>query len=154
MSRHTRLAFLLASTLAVAGCATETTYRPATGSGFARAGYSDQQVEANRFLVSFSGNSYTSRDTVERYLLFRAAELTVQQGFDHFILVDKETDRQTRTFATPSYGGFGYGSGFGYWGPSWRYRGSGLVQYLFCDVSRRDLQALPPEVALEITISK
>ena len=115
----------LAAALAVGGCATETSYRPATGSGFARTGYSDRQIEPNRFLVSFSGNSYTSRDTVERYLLFRAAELTVQQGYDNFILVDKQTDRQTRTYATPSYGGFGYGSGFGYWGPDWRYRGRG-----------------------------
>jgi hypothetical protein len=45
----------------------------------ARAGYSDQQIESNRFRVSFAGNSLTARETVERYLLYRAAELTVQQ---------------------------------------------------------------------------
>ena len=59
----------------------------------------------DRFRVSFAGNSFTSRETVERYLLFRAAELTVQNGFDHFILVDRDTDKQTRTYTTP--GGFG-----------------------------------------------
>lgn len=114
-------AALLATTL-LSACATETAYRPATGHGFERSGYADREIEANRFQVSFSGNSYTSRDTVERYLLFRAAELTVQRGFDYFILADRDVDRRSRTYSTPTYGGY-YGS---YWGPSWRYRGRGF----------------------------
>ena len=66
--------------LLVSACATETPYRPATGSGFNRTGFSERQVETNRFLVTFAGNSVTDRDTVERYLLYRAAELTLQHG--------------------------------------------------------------------------
>ena len=122
--RGTAMALLASAMLAVAGCATETAYRPATGSGFERAGYSDRMIEPNRFMVSFAGNSYTSRDTVERYLLYRAAELTVQQGYDYFILSDRNTDKRTRTYATPSFAGGPYG--YGYWGPSWRYRGRGF----------------------------
>ena len=122
--RGTAMALLASAMLAVAGCATKTAYRPATGSGFERAGYSDRMIEPNRFMVSFAGNSYTSRDTVERYLLYRAAELTVQQGYDYFILSDRNTDRRTRTYATPSFAGGPYG--YGYWGPSWRYRGRGF----------------------------
>ena len=118
------------ATLALGACATETAYRPATGSGFARTGYSDRQIEPNRYIVSFAGNTYTSRDTVERYLLFRAAELTLSRGYDNFILADKQTDLRSRTYSTPGpgYGGFGYGSigAFGGWGPSWRYRGRGF----------------------------
>ncbi|WP_442492701.1 CC0125/CC1285 family lipoprotein, partial [Escherichia coli] len=71
------VAALAASTLMVAGCATETTYRPAPGQGFNRTGYSDRQIEPGRFWVDFAGNSVTSRDTVERYRLFRAAGLTL-----------------------------------------------------------------------------
>ena len=56
---------------------------------------------ANRFLVSFSGNSVTSRDTVERYLFFRAAELTLQNGYDYFLMADRDTDLQSRTYLTP-----------------------------------------------------
>ncbi len=122
---------LLTGAVALSACATPTAYRPASGSGYYRTGYSDQQIESNRFMVSFSGNSITSRERVEKYLLFRAAELTVQRGFDHFILVDRDTDRQTRTYVDRpiggggfGYGGYGggyYGAGFGYWGPSWRY---------------------------------
>lgn len=124
--RRLLLAATASGVLFVAGCATETPYRPATGSGFNRTGFSEQQVEANRFLVTFAGNSVTDRDTVERYLLFRAAELTLQNGFDYFVMVDRQTDRQARTYSTPGAGfgpGFGYGGWGGYWGPSWRYYG-------------------------------
>ncbi len=128
LGRKAVVAALAASTLMVAGCATETTYRPATGQGFNRTGYSDRQVEPNRFLVSFAGNSVTSRDTVERYLLFRAAELTLQSGYDYFVMANRDTDLQSRTYSTPGLGGggFGYGGFGGYWGPSWRYYGRGF----------------------------
>ena len=123
----------LAGATLLAACATPTPYRPATGSGFNRTGFADQQIEQDRFRVSFAGNSLTDRETVERYLLFRAAQLTAEQGGDYFILADRDTDKQTRTYTTPGlgYGGFGGGFGFGGgpwggWGPSWRYHGRGF----------------------------
>lgn len=124
--RSLLMATAVSGALLVAGCATETPYRPATGSGFNRTGFSERQVEANRFLVTFAGNTVTDRDTVERYLLFRAAELTLQNGFDYFVTVDRQTDRQARTYSTPGAGfgpGWGYGGWGGYWGPSWRFYG-------------------------------
>ena len=127
LGRKAMVAALAASTLMVAGCATETTYRPATGQGFNRQGYSDRQIEPGRFLVSFAGNSVTSRDTVERYLFFRAAELTLQNGYDYFVMADRDTNLQSRTYSTPGIGGgWGYGGFGGYWGPSWRYYGRGF----------------------------
>jgi hypothetical protein len=111
-----------ATSLMLAGCMTETTYRPATGSGFSREGYSDRQIEANRFQVTFSGNTMTARDTVERYLLFRAAELTEQQGYDYFVMADRDTDKKTRTYVND----FGGPYGGGLWGPRWRYYGRGF----------------------------
>jgi len=110
--------------MALAACATPTPYQPATGQGFYRNGYSDQQIEPNRFQVSFSGNDLTSRETVERYLLYRAAQLTLERGFDHFILADRDTNVRSRTYSTPNFGG-AYAGGFGWgggWGPAWRYR--------------------------------
>ena len=127
LGRKAVVAALAASTLMVAGCATETTYRPATGQGFNRTGYSDRRIEPDRYLVSFAGNSVTSRDTVERYLLFRAAELTLQNGYDYFVMANRDTDLQSRTYSTPGVGGgWGYGGFGGYWGPSWRYYGRGF----------------------------
>jgi hypothetical protein len=103
---------------------TETAYQPATGKGFSREGYSERQIEANRFAVTFSGNTMTSRDTVEKYLLFRAAELTVQQGDDYFVMADRDTDKKSRTYVN-DFGGFGGGL-YGGWGPRWRYYGRGF----------------------------
>lgn len=119
-SRMLALAAALAGSATLAGCMTATPYQPATNSS--RLGFWDEQIESNRFRVSFAGNSLTARETVERYLLYRAAELTVQNGGDHFILVTRDTETRTQTYRTP--GAF-YGPGpWGYWSPSWRfYRG-------------------------------
>ena len=126
IGRKIVLAALASSTLMVAGCATETTFRPATGRGFERQGYSDRQIEPGRFLVSFAGNSVTSRDTVERYLFFRAAQLTLERGFDYFVMADRDTKLQSRTYSTPGLEGpYGYGGFGGYWGPSWNFYGRG-----------------------------
>ncbi len=123
LGRGAVLAALGSGALLLAGCMTETPYRPATGTGFYRTGFSERQVENDRWLVTFAGNTVTDRDTVERYLLFRAAQLTQQNGFDYFVMVQRDTDRQARTYSDPigpSYGGWG-----GYWGPSWGFYGRG-----------------------------
>jgi hypothetical protein len=75
----------------LSGCATPTPYQPANGG----LGYADQQLEGNRFRVSFAGNSVTPRDVVQNALLFRAAEVTVASGYDWFRIVDQSLQRQT-----------------------------------------------------------
>jgi hypothetical protein len=115
--RKALLTALAASTLTISGCATETRYRPATGHGFERTGYSDRRIEPNHFLISFAGNSDTSRDTVERYLFFRAAELTLQNGFDNFTLVTRDTETRTTTTVDRSWGAGPWGG----WRPYWRW---------------------------------
>lgn len=80
----------------LAACATSTPYIPASEG---RYGYSETQIESDRFTVSFSGNSLTDLKTVENYLLYRAAELTQQNGYDHFIVVERkvEADRKLQS---------------------------------------------------------
>ncbi|MFN3512507.1 MAG: CC0125/CC1285 family lipoprotein [Phenylobacterium sp.] len=118
----------LAASLALAGllsaCATATPYQPNIPGQAVSGGYSDQQIETNRFRVTFSGNSLTSRETVEAYLLYRAAELTVQQGYDWFSVVEREVERDRRTYVErdPFYRPW-YGPSYAYWRPSWRYYG-------------------------------
>jgi len=116
------LTAIAAGTLLLAGCETPTTYHPATGHGFNREGFSDQRIEANRYQVSFAGNSVTSRDRVERYLLYRAAELTVQNGYDYFTLVDRNTERKSRSYVDEPF----RPGPWGYWGVSWRYHRPGF----------------------------
>ena len=116
-----RLALLsaAAAVIALAGCEHATPYQPlAGGSASQSGGYADQQLEANRWSVTFSGNSLTSRQTVERYLLYRTAELTVQQRNDWFTTVDRNTERKTDYVGFDD--DFGYGAGWGgYFGPRW-----------------------------------
>jgi hypothetical protein len=120
LKRSTTIVAVVAAGLVVASCVTATPYQPATGSGSYRNGYSDEQIDSDHFRVSFSGNSLTSRETVERYLLYRAAELTVQRGFDYFVLVNRDTETKTNTYTESRFGGAGYGP-WGYWHPYWRW---------------------------------
>ena len=84
-----------------------------------RFGYSEQRVDADRYRVSFSGNSVTSRDQVEMALLLRAAEVTPENGYDWFATVNRATDRDVRLQSRPDPFYFDRYSPF--WGPSWRY---------------------------------
>ena len=122
-----KLIIAAASALALAACATPTAYAP-EGYGGQRGGYAEQRLQEDRWAVSFSGNSLTTRDMVEMALLHRAAELTVQSGFDWFLTDFRATDADTRYYASPDpwfRGGYGP-----YWGPSWRfYRGGGWSRW-------------------------
>ncbi len=124
--RSVAFAAALAVAAGLAACATPTPYQPNLPGQATSGGYSEMRVEANRFRVNFAGNSLTSRETVESYLLFRAAELTVQNGYDWFSIVDRATDRDARTYVEPDpfYRPW-YGPAYGYWRPSWRYFGRG-----------------------------
>ncbi|OYW82700.1 MAG: hypothetical protein B7Z20_13560, partial [Sphingobium sp. 32-64-5] len=70
-----------AALMALAGCATSTPYQPLSPSNQVSGGYSDEQLAPDRFRVTFAGNTLTSRDKVEGFLLYRAAELTVRQNY-------------------------------------------------------------------------
>lgn len=124
--RKTRL-FLPATTiltLTLGGCATSTPYQPASVSSQVSGGYSEVRLGADRYRVTFAGNTLTSREKVEGYLLYRAAELTVQQGYDWFFIVERETEHEVerRIEPDPFYRPW-YGSGYLYWQPYWRYYG-------------------------------
>lgn len=110
-------ALVVAAGLTLAACATATPYAPASPGN--RYGYAEQRVDADRYRVSFSGNSVTSREQVEMGLLLRAAELTVQSGRDWFTTVNRATERDTRVVGSPDP--FFYDRYRPYWGPNWRY---------------------------------
>jgi hypothetical protein len=130
MKRILFAAAVLSATV-LAGCETATPYQPLHARGTqASGGYFDHQIEANRWQVGFKGNELTSRQTVERYLLYRAAELTTTQGYDWFEAVERHTDKKTEGYAVPDpyYAGFG-----GYWGPRWGLYRRGAWAYGYGD---------------------
>jgi hypothetical protein len=69
-----------------------TPYQPAVD-GY---GYSEQRIEENRYRVIFAGNDHTKADTVQNYLFYCAAELTLNHDYDYFTVVDRNLDRSTR----------------------------------------------------------
>lgn len=79
-----------------------------------RYGYTEQQIEDDRYRVTFAGNAATPRETVRNYMLYRAAELTVASGHDYFTVVDQQVEGRGDGTATPRVG-LGVGSG-GYGG--------------------------------------
>ncbi len=73
--------------LFLASCATK--YAPATGSFWdGHTGYSEVALDSTTWQVTFCGNNNTSDDVVNRYALYRSAELTSQRGFDYFVVLD------------------------------------------------------------------
>ena len=109
------VALILVGSLGLVACGTATPYQAAVDGK----GYAEQAIEEDRYQVTFTGNTLTPRVTTENYLLYRAAEVTLARGFDHFIMVDRDTERTTRFISTTDgFGGFGRFHGF--------YRGHGF----------------------------
>jgi len=121
------VAALLALSAGLAACATATPYQPNIPGQSVSGGYAEVQIEPGRYRVTYTGNSLTSRETVEGGLLYRAAELTVAQGADWFAVVERQTDRKARSYIEPDplYSPW-YGPAFPYWRPAWRYYGAGF----------------------------
>jgi hypothetical protein len=111
-------------------CVGATPYQPAPPRGF---GYTEERLDQNKYRVTFRGNALTPRETVEDYLLYRAAELTLQNGFSHFLVIGRDTEKKTSyRYWIDSYGGRGwFNHGFpGWYRDPWdrRYGGSYDVQ--------------------------
>ena len=112
---------LMAAALVLTACAAPAVYQPRQGtSGI---GYSDEQLAANRWRVTFTGNSATKRQTVENYLLLRAAEVTRQSGFHWFVFDSRDTEAKT-TYQSDFAGWPGW-RGRGWYRHSWPYDGLG-----------------------------
>jgi hypothetical protein len=89
------------------GCATPPTpYQPLNRAG----GYAEQLLEDGTWRVQFAGNAVTDRDTVENYLLYRAAEIAQSADCPRFVVLNKDVEPQTR------YRGIGYGPPYAMYG--------------------------------------
>ncbi|MEL7031609.1 MAG: hypothetical protein AAGL97_04395 [Pseudomonadota bacterium] len=81
------------SALLIVGCASTPIYERAEDlNDF---GYSDQKIEENRYRVSYNGDASTPRAMVENYLLYRMSEITLEQDYDYFKVIDTDTECHT-----------------------------------------------------------
>ncbi|MGE0741390.1 MAG: hypothetical protein AB7O98_08615 [Hyphomonadaceae bacterium] len=94
----------------LAGCASTPTYGPAASPN--AAGYSDLQIESNRFHVTYRAPSSADAQLLQDYALLRAADLTLQNGREWF-WVDRRSVDEERGRSGPS---IGVGVGGGSWG--------------------------------------
>jgi hypothetical protein len=90
-----RILIMAAAAALATACASQAPHYQSRDQG-GRYGYAEMQLEPNRVRVSYNGDTLTARETVETYLLYRAAETTLARGFDYFIVVahDAQVDRQ------------------------------------------------------------
>ncbi len=96
------------------GCATSTPYQKANYLGY---GYTSTLIDKNTARVGFKGNKLTDRADVELMLLYRAAEVSQDNGFQYFKLSRLQTDRQSEAeLMTPRV-------------PYFQYRRDGRVRY-------------------------
>lgn len=119
---HGSRALALAVVILLAACATPapTPYQPYLPDQAIPGGFSEERLADNSYRVTFAGNCFTSRERVEGYLLYRAAELTLEKQYDWFVIADRLVERDARTYEEHSYNPY-WGTAYGYWRPYWNY---------------------------------
>lgn len=130
------------------GCAT--TYQAEGLSG----GFSETQLDKNVFRVSFRGNGYTRTEKTEELALLRSAELTLKNGFTHFVIIDGRSREQLSTYTTPTqsyatsnataYGNSAYGTSrtTTYGGQTFLVSKPSTTNTIMCFNGKPDIQAL------------
>ena len=68
-------------------------YRPRPPGG--SVGFNEVRVSPDRYRVEFAGRTTSSREDVENRLEQRAAEVTLQSGFTHFVVEMRDTELNT-----------------------------------------------------------
>jgi hypothetical protein len=97
MSRVVIAAMLSVVLSLLAACATP--YQSSlVGALWLGGGYSDEQLADGTWRVRFSGNTETTRETVETYWLYRSAELTLDKGYEGFSVVSGTDVTLSRNF--------------------------------------------------------
>jgi hypothetical protein len=87
---------LIISAMLLSACATAN-YQPLGAGG----GYQDSRLDTNTVRVTYYGNAATSQATVENYMLYRCAQVTLKYGYDYFIVASGGTTAQTSSYTAP-----------------------------------------------------
>lgn len=75
--------FVALALLALVAACGSTTYGRENWTG----GFNETELRSGVWRVMFSGNGFTTRETVQTFWLFRCAELTLAKGYDGFSVV-------------------------------------------------------------------
>lgn len=83
--------------LALAGCGSPTKYQAEAWDG----GFNETRLDKNVFKVSFQGNKYSKPERIEEMALLRSADVTLSNGFTHFVILSGKSKEDVHTFTTP-----------------------------------------------------
>lgn len=75
---------VIVAILMFTGCAT--TYSPAGVTG----GYQEKELENNIYQITFSGNSFISKEKINDFGMFRCAEFSLEHKKPYFEIVSKD----------------------------------------------------------------
>jgi len=81
--------------LGLVGC-TSTPYHPMNLNG----GYAETQLNQTTYRVYAKGNQLTSAQKVDDILMRRCAELTLQNGYKYFVILNKSSKTEKSYFTT------------------------------------------------------
>jgi hypothetical protein len=84
-----------------------------------------QKKGANGFHLMVTAHQFTSRSGIEKYLAYRAAELTLQQHGSWFSFVESRAKGSTVPVPKRDPAGLRYSFRMDYWRPVWRYKLAG-----------------------------
>ena len=85
----------LALALSLTGCATG--YQ---ASGFG-GGFSELPMSADTYQISYRGNAFTSGSATQEMALLRAAELAIDHGYTHFVVLGSNGSVDTSYYVQP-----------------------------------------------------
>lgn len=76
--------------------------------GYPHGGYKDVTTNANTAVVSFRGGNGDTPDKIRKYLMYRCAEVTSNNGYDYFVIVSNSMSSEninlrTKTTYKPQY---------------------------------------------------
>ena len=111
---YARLGAIAALTLTLAACETPTVYQPSLRPG--AVGYSDFRIEPGRYRIDFQGGDGAPAAQIRDYVLLRAAQVTLRDGYDWFRISNREGSiAPPRHQGSISFGigGFNFGRGGG-----------------------------------------
>jgi hypothetical protein len=111
---YARLGAVALLALSLSACETATAYQQAPRPG--AMGYSDYRIEPSRYRITFEGGDGAPDAQVRDYVLLRAAQVTLRDGYDWFRIADREgsvAPPHTRGSISFGFGGFNFGRGGG-----------------------------------------
>lgn len=86
-----------------------------------------QKKGATRYHLTVKGHTFSTRDAIEKYLLYRAAELTMEQHDSWFTLIETRAKGDTVPASKPDPAGLRFSFRMPYWRPVWRYKLAGAA---------------------------